>query len=552
MTPAGIVPQEKGWKGEMIEVRPTLLVVDDAETNIDILLEALGEDYTVRVATNGAAALISVKKALPDLILLDIMMPDMDGFEVCRRLKEDPTARDIPIIFLTALQETTDEAHGLELGAVDYITKPFNRVIIKARIRNQLELKRHRDHLEALVAERTWDLAEAHNRKTESLGRMAGAIAHHFNNQLGVVIGNLELAMMELSPGMAPPARITAAMKASNKAAEMSGLMLTYLGLSFEKHEPLDLSETCRQGLPMLQAIKSVKVVLETDFPYPGPTIHANANQILQILSNLITNAWEAVGESRDTIHLSIKTVSAVNIPAGHRFPLGWQPQNNAYACLEVTDSGCGIEEKEIENIFDPFFSSKFTGRGMGLAVVLGIVRAHDGTVTVESEPGHGSIFRVFFPISGEGILRQPEKLGNDGDILINTVSPTEIAGNGTVLLVEDEEMVRNMAAFMLTRLGFSVIEAENGVEAMEIFKQRQDEIRFVLCDLTMPHMNGWETLTALRKLAPDIPVILASGYDKAHVMSGDHPELPQAFLGKPYHFEGLSDAICQVLVIRK
>jgi CheY-like chemotaxis protein len=124
--------------------------------------------------------------------------------------------------------------------------------------------------------------------------------------------------------------------------------------------------------------------------------------------------------------------------------------------------------------------------------------------------------------------------------------------GSGTVLLVDDEEMVRDMAAAMLTHLGFSVLEAKDGVEAVELFRQHQDEIRCVLCDLTMPRMNGWEALTALRKLAPDIPVILASGYDEAQVMAGDHAEWPQVFLGKPYKLKGLSDAIGQAWVNKK
>lgn len=145
-------------KETMTETGPTLLVVDDVAANIDILFGALSEDYTVRVATDGAAALNSVKKAPPDLILLDIMMPGMDGLEVCRRLKDDPTSRAIPIIFLTALNDDADEARGLELGAVDYITKPFNPAIVRARVRNHLELKKHRDHLEELVKQRTADL----------------------------------------------------------------------------------------------------------------------------------------------------------------------------------------------------------------------------------------------------------------------------------------------------------------------------------------------------------------------------------------------------------
>jgi two-component system cell cycle sensor histidine kinase/response regulator CckA len=261
-----------------------------------------------------------------------------------------------------------------------------------------------------------------------------------------------------------------------------------------------------------------------------------------QILTNLITNAWEAVGEGRGVIRLGIKTVSPADIPAAHRFPLDWQPQDNAYACLEVTDAGCGIAAKDIENLFDPFFSSKFTGRGLGLAVILGIVKAHGGAVTVESEPGQGSTFRVFFPVSGEEFLRQTEQ----------AVQNPETEGSGTILLVEDEAMVRDMAAAMLSSFGYTVLAAKDGVEALEVFRQRREEIRLVLCDLTMPLMSGWETLTALRQLAPSLPVILASGYDKAHVMAGDHPELPQVFLGKPYKLEGLSDAISQALVSRK
>ena len=410
------------------------------------------------------------------------------------------------------------------------------------------------DITERKKAEAEKAILEAQTRqlqKADSLGRMAGAIAHHFNNQLGVVIGNLEMAIDDLPHGAGPANRLTTAMQAAWKAAEMSGLMLTYLGQSFDKLEPLDLSDACRRGLPMLRAAMPGKVVLETDLPSPGPVISANENQIQQVLTNLVTNAWEAIGEGRGAIHLSIKTISPAEIPVAYRLPIGWQSQDSAYAGMEVKDAGCGIADKDIEKLFDPFFSSKFTGRGLGLSVVLGIVKAHDGAVTVESEPGRGSTFRVFLPVSGEEVLRQPNK-GDYGDTLLQGVpiipSSIKTEGSGTVLLVEDEEMVRDVAAAMLKRLGFSVLEAKDGVEAVEVFRQQQHEIRCVLCDLTMPRMDGWETLAALRKLAPGIPVILTSGYDQARVMAGDHPEWPQVFLGKPYQSTGLRDAIRQAL----
>ncbi len=382
---------------------------------------------------------------------------------------------------------------------------------------------------------------EAQNRhlqKSESLGRMAGAIAHHFNNQLAVVVGNLEMAMDELPRDAGPINGLNAAMQAAGKAAQMSGMMLTFLGQSPDKSEPLDIAEVCLRSQPFIRTVMPANIVTENNVPSPGPVIKGNANQIEQVLANLLTNAREAIGDNKGTISLNVRTVFPAEIPTVHRFPVDWQPQVNAYACLEVMDTGCGIKDKNIEKLFDPFFSTKFTGRGMGLPVVLGIIKAHGGVINVESERDRGSTFQIFFPVSGEKVLRQPEKVAK----------VLKFEEGGTVLLVEDEETLRNVAKDMLNRLGFAVLVAKDGVAALELFRQHQDEIKFVLSDLTMPRMNGWETLKALRKIQPGITVIIASGYDIAQVMSGDHPELPQAFLGKPYGLKGLRDAISQAM----
>ena len=240
--------------------------------------------------------------------------------------------------------------------------------------------------------------------KAESLNCMAGAIAHHFNNQLQAVSGNLDLALEYLPQDVDAARRLVRAKEAVFKAGEVSRLMLTYLGQVTGTREHLDLSEVCSRCLPRIQASMPKDVALETDLHSPGPAISANVFQIQQILTNLVTNAWEAVGDDQRTIHLNAKTVCSADIPTSHRFPFGWQPDGNPYACLEVSDSGCGISDKEIDKVFDPFFSSKFTGRGMGLSVVLGIVRAHGGVVTVESSIGRGSFFRVFLPLSSKEI----------------------------------------------------------------------------------------------------------------------------------------------------
>jgi PAS domain S-box-containing protein len=399
-----------------------------------------------------------------------------------------------------------------------------------------------RDITERKQAEAAQAQLEAQTRqlqKAESLGRMAGAIAHHFNNQLTAVMGYLELTLMKQLPQSQDTKNLSQAMAAAHRAAEVSGLMLTYLGQTPDKQESLDLAGVCAQNLPILRATMPKNVTLETAWPTPGPVIRTDAGRIQQLLTNLVTNGWEAIGDGPGRIHLAVETVSPADIPTAHRFPLDWQPQHQAYVCLAVTDTGVGIADPDIEKIFDPFYSTKFTGRGLGLAVVLGIVRSHSGAVTVESQPGRGSTFRLFFPVTAQ---ESPYRPGQ-------AAQPAEMSRGGTVLLVEDEKMVRYMATEMLAHLGFTVLAAQDGVEAVVLFRQHQPEIRCVLCDLTMPRMDGWETLTALRQLSPGLPVVLASGYDEAQVMAGRHPERPQAFLGKPYQLAALKDALAGAMV---
>jgi PAS domain S-box-containing protein len=378
---------------------------------------------------------------------------------------------------------------------------------------------------------------ETQNRqlhKSESLGRMAGAIAHHFNNKLAAVMMNLEMARNDLPPNT----ELAEALESARAAAMVSTLMLTYLGQTYGKRVSFELAEACRDHLPILRASLPLNVTLETNLPTSGLNIKADVNQIQQVLSNLLTNAEEAIGVGTGVIRLSVKTVAAADIPPSRRFPIDAQLPEKEYACLEVADTGGGITPQDIEKLCDPFYSTKFTGRGLGLPVVLGIVRAHQGVITVESRLGKGSVFRVFLPVSGEVVPKKP----------VPVTQTPKLAGSGTVLVVDDENSVRNAMSKAFKHLGFTVLAAVDGAEAVEIFQKHQTEIRLVLCDLTMPRMNGWETLAALRKLSPDLPVLLSSGYSEVQALAGQHTELPQAFLGKPYQFEELRDTVARVL----
>jgi len=354
-----------------------------------------------------------------------------------------------------------------------------------------------------------------------------------------VVMGSIELVMR--APGLYGD-YLAEAMAATEKAAEVSGLLLTYLGQSTGNHAPLDLSEACARSLPMLRAAMPAHVALHTDLPVPGPAVNGNANQLQLMLTNLVTNAWESVGELAATVRVTIRVVPGSDIPASHRVPVAWKPRDEPYACIEVVDTGCGIDGQEIDRICDPFFTSKFTGRGLGLPVVLGILHAHSGGLVVTSRRGRdsGSCFQAYLPVSAERIDRRaiPEDVEEFG----------ETNWSGTVLVVEDEEGMRRTAKATLTQLGFSVLDTDNGSEAVELFRRHRDTIRLVLCDVTMPLMDGWETLAALRRISPGVPAILTSGYDEADVMAEDRAERPQAFLAKPYPFDALQRAIRRAL----
>ncbi|MDR3629381.1 MAG: PAS domain S-box protein [Desulfocapsaceae bacterium] len=239
-----------------------------------------------------------------------------------------------------------------------------------------------------------------HVKKTESLSCMAGSIAHNFNNLLAVVMGNLELAIENTTTGGRSSEYLNDAMQASMRAADISGLMLTYLGQIHSSRAFLDLSAFISKNIAQFKNGLSQGADIQIEIPPPGLVIKADADLLRDILTNLITNARESIGESQGIVRLSVKKFSREGISMPHRFPFDWQPIDHSYACIAIEDSGCGIADENIDKLFDPFFSSKFTGRGLGLPVVLGIVKAHEGVVTVESEIEKGSVFRVFLPIA--------------------------------------------------------------------------------------------------------------------------------------------------------
>ena len=363
-----------------------------------------------------------------------------------------------------------------------------------------------------------------HTQKLESLGVLAGGIAHDFNNLLMGVLGNADLALSALPANSPARENLTDIERASRRAAELCRQMLAYSGRGRFVVEPLSLSATVREMVQMLEVSISKKAALRYHLAEDTPAVDADATQVRQIVMNLITNASDAIGDGSGVISISTGTRHCDRAALSESY-LDDRLAEGLYAYLEVADNGCGMDRDTLARIFDPFFTTKFTGRGLGLAAVLGIVRGHRGAIKVESEPGRGTAFTVLFPASAQHV-RQASRPG---------AAAPGWAGQGTVLLVDDDESVLSVGRQMIQRCGFNVLIAADGREALRIFQEYADEIVCVVLDLTMPVMGGEEAFRGLRQLSPRVPVIMSSGFDELEVRDRLSGAGLAGFIQKPY-----------------
>ncbi len=375
-------------------------------------------------------------------------------------------------------------------------------------------------------------------RKMESLGTMAGSIAHNFNNLLMVVLGNLELAQENLPKGSAAVRNIQRATHASQRATDLSGMMLTYVGQLKKESIPVDLSQAVRTVLQKMDESQMATVTLDMDLADPMPLVAADPGQMHQTISGFITNAIEALENEKGRVRISTGSMHCDREYLSACYLKADMPEG-MYAYVEVADTGCGMDAETLGKVFDPFFSTKFTGRGLGMAAVMGIVRAHSGTVRVNSVRGEGSVFTALFPIQGIS-LRQ---VAPD-----TTTEPTQAEGQ-TILLVDDEEMIMDIGSQFIKRLGYIVRTASGGQEALDLFKQAPDSIDCLLLDYTMPGMDGLETLQQIKEIRPDARIIITSGYTRQQIEDRfAHVGLPDDFIQKPFEMKALQEKLLEVL----
>jgi PAS domain S-box-containing protein len=373
-------------------------------------------------------------------------------------------------------------------------------------------------------------------QKMESLGVLAGGIAHDFNNLLCGVLGSAELAMLDVPSGHPAVESLEQIRSSSQRATELCRQLLAYAGKGRFVVEPVDLSAVVEGMAQLISVSISKKIVLRYNLEQGLPAVEADATQIRQVVLNLLVNAAEAIGDRSGAITLSTGAMECdreylQTAYIDQALPVG------CYVYLEVADTGCGMNEETRHRLFDPFFSTKFTGRGLGLAATLGIVRGHRGTVKVYSEVGKGTTIKVLFPACDREAIQASRE---------NTAETWR--GRGTVLLVDDEETVRSVGKRMLERLGLEVLLARDGREGIELYRSARERIDLVILDLTMPHMNGEEVFRELRVLRPDVRVILMSGYNEQEVTSRFVGKGLAGFVQKPLQLATFSAILRRTL----
>ena len=378
-------------------------------------------------------------------------------------------------------------------------------------------------------------------QKMESLGVLAGGIAHDFNNILMAVQGHAELALDGIPPTSPARRNLTEITTAVRRAADLCRQMLAYAGKSSFALERVGLRELVEEMADLLKTTISKKAILTLNLEKGLPPIQADPSQIRQIVMNLIINASEAIGDRSGVITVS---VGATRCDKEYLEETGLNDDISPglYVHLEVTDTGSGMDAETQARIFEPFFTTKFTGRGLGLAAVLGIIRAYKGALKVCSEPGKGTTFKVLFPAL------------TDGGDAARSPAPSPLAdwrGKGTILLVDDEESLLALGTRILEYLGFTVLTAADGQQAVNLYRERGKEIDLVLMDLTMPHMDGAEAFGELRRLNPEVRVVLASGYSHEDVTSRFEGKRLDGVLQKPYTLAKLRELLSGLLAER-
>ncbi len=562
-----------------------ILIVDDNEENIYLLRALLqGDGYRVVASANGVEALDKARAHPPDLIISDILMPVMDGFSLCREWKKDGRLRRIPFIFYTATYtDERDRKFALDLGAEQFIVKPeeptafiqviretllrvgnqpeggalagmkeeeeavflkeYNGALIRKLESKMAELERtHRDlvrefaqHKKAEEEKESLQAQLFQAQKLESMGRLAGGVAHDFNNKLTVILSYADMALQKVDPSQPLHSDLREITEAARRSAELTKQLLAFARQPGLPSKVLELNDTVASMIQFLRRL--IRESVELDWR-PGKRlgpVKIDPTQVDQVLTNLCVNAQDAIEGAGKII---IQTENA-SFDAAY-CALHPEVIPGEYVRLSVKDNGSGIDKNVLGMIFEPFYTTKGVGKGtgLGLSTVYGIVRQNKGFIHVESEPGQGADFQVYLP-RHQGQADKPRK----------EASPAPRAkGHETLMLVEDEPAILHILTLILKDQGYAVVAASKPSEALRLAQEHPGAIDLLLTDVVMPEMNGLELTRKLRLRYPALKRILMSGYGADAIGDQQITDEDALFIQKPFSTEDLSKIIRDAL----
>ena len=630
----------------------TILIIDDQPANLKLLVDLLRQkDHVLLVASSGRQALDILESQVPDLILLDVMMPGMDGFQVCEEIKKNPERSDVPVIFLTALGDIEDKNRAFDAGGVDFIPKPFHEQEVLLRIHTHLTLHKQRQELEQKketlsvtlrsigdgvittdtsgkvvflnkIAEKLtgWSNDEAYgkdstevfniinektrekcanpaqkvleigsiinlanhtalitktgstisiadsgapirdrnsriigvvivfrdvthenmleeellkSKKLESIGILAGGIAHDFNNILAAIMGNIDLAGHFIHDDAERAEELLqAAKKASKRAVKLTNQLLTFSRGGNPVKESAALPKIVSESADFI--LQGSKVSCRYSFAEDIWPVDVDAGQISQVVQNIILNGIQAMPEGGiiDVDGKNCTDLTKETLLSAH---------DGNYVRIRIHDQGIGIPHQILDKIFDPYFSTKQLGNGLGLAICYSIIQKHDGYITTSSSPGEGTTFTIYLPAHPDIPADSKE------NPVLNTAAEAS-----HIMVMDDEEMILNVVHSQLTSLGHKTLLVKDGQQAVDKYREMQNAgktVDLVILDLTIAGgIGGEETAENLLKIDPQAKLIVSSGYSNDPVMADYKNFGFQASLTKPFDLKELSDALSAVL----
>ena len=371
-------------------------------------------------------------------------------------------------------------------------------------------------------------------QKLESVGLLAGGIAHDFNNLLTSILGGASNLLNDIPTEHKSRPNLENVVLAAQRASELTRQLLAYSGKASYEKKTIDIARLVRESHTLIATVIPPHVDLTVELPNETLNIEADEIQIQQVLMNIIINGAEAIGEEHGwvTVTGGIEKVTETMLAESSGYahlPAG------DYVYIDISDNGAGMDEKTQAKIYDPFFSTKFSGRGLGLAAVVGITKAHDGFVQVTSEIDKGTTFRAYFPASSHSITPHQE-------------IPDSYSGAGQVLLVDDDHTIRQVVRYMLENFGYEVLEAENGEQGLQLAQERAQTIDLIILDLAMPVMGGNEAYRRIRNRDRRVPIIMTSGFDETEATSTGSTDESTWFLQKPFTAKGLAEKLRTIL----